>query len=126
MLTIDSAIEVLERGDGQPQLGDATTKTANVRRLTLDSFTLELIEEVRSEREPYGPWMFGVGTALVNPDRIGYWWRRARNKSGIDRPRRAHRRRPPRPRRRLCRHRRVVDASAGAQRRSTRQLCGTP
>jgi len=28
--------------------------------------------------------MFGVGEALVNPDRIGYWWRRARSQAGID------------------------------------------
>ena len=89
-LTIDSAIEVLTRGDGKPELRDATTKTANVRTLTLDPVTLELIERVRSERQPYGPWMFGVGADLVNPDRIGYWWRRAREKSGIDTKWRLH------------------------------------
>jgi integrase len=89
-LTIDSAIEVLTRGDGNPELRDATTKTANVRTLTLDQVTLELIGRVRSERQPYGPWMFGVGADLVNPDRIGYWWRRAREKSGIDTKWRLH------------------------------------
>ncbi len=82
-LTIDSAIEVLKRGDGNPELRDATTKTASVRTLTLDPSTLELIERVRSERERLGPWMFGIGDDLVNPDRIGSWWRRAREKSGI-------------------------------------------
>jgi integrase len=34
--------------------------------------------------------MFGVGADLVNPDRIGYWWRRAREKSGIDTKWRLH------------------------------------
>jgi integrase len=89
-LTIDSAIEVVRRGDGKPELRDATTKTANVRTLTLDPATLDLVARVRMEREPYGPWMFGVGPELVNPDRIGYWWRRARDKSGIDSKWRLH------------------------------------
>lgn len=89
-LTIDSAIEVVERGDGKPQLRDAPTKTANTRTLTLDAATLDVIEDVRSEREPYGPWMFGLGPDPVNPDRIGHWWRRAREKSGIDKKWRLH------------------------------------
>ena len=89
-LTIDSAIEVVKRGDGQPQLRDASTKTASTRTLTLDAATLHLIEEVRRVREEYGPWMFGLGPDLVNPDRIGYWWRQARKKSGIDAKWRLH------------------------------------
>ena len=89
-LTIDSAIEVASRGDGNPQLRDAPTKTANVRTLVLDPVTLGLIGDLRREREPYGPWMFGVGPDLVNPDRIGYWWRRARKASGIDERWRLH------------------------------------
>jgi integrase len=83
-LTIDSAVDAVERGDGKPVLRDAATKTANTRTLTLDAGTLELVDRVRREREPYGPWMFGLGPELVNPDRIGYWWRRAREKAGID------------------------------------------
>ncbi len=66
--------------------------------------------------EPYGPWMFGLGSELVSPDRIGWWWKRARTLAGVDAalaaarpaplvghrlhrpgPRRPHRRRPPRP-----------------------------
>ena len=76
-----------------------------------------MIEALRAEREPYGPWMFGLGPEMVSPDRIGWWWKRAREISGHRRPlapprpaplvghrrhrpgpRRAHRRRPPRPR----------------------------
>jgi hypothetical protein len=28
--------------------------------------------------------MFGLGPALVSPDRIGWWWKRARTIAGID------------------------------------------
>jgi integrase len=83
MLTIDSAVEVLRDGDGGRELRDAPTKTANVRTLTLDPATVELIGRLRAEREVLGPWMFGVGDEPVSPDRIGWWWRRAREASGI-------------------------------------------
>ena len=72
-----------KRGDGRPVPRDAATKTANERTLALDAATVA-VEQLRAEREQFGPWMFGVGDELVNPDRIGYWWRQARNKAGID------------------------------------------
>jgi integrase len=50
----------------------------------LDADTVALIEALRVEREPYGPWMFGLGHEPGSPDRIGYWWRRARTIAGID------------------------------------------
>jgi integrase len=83
-LTIDSAIEYIFRGNRQPVLRDAPTKTANIRTLTLDSETLGMISALRRQREPYGPWMFGLGPEIVPPDRIGYWWRTARAAAGID------------------------------------------
>ena len=89
-LTIDSAIEVTKRGDGRPVLRDAATKTANERTLALDAATVALVEQLRAEREQFGSWMFGVGDELVNPDRIGYWWRQARKKAGIDQRWRLH------------------------------------
>jgi integrase len=52
--------------------------------VALDADSLVLIERVRMVREPYGPWMFGLGPELVNPDRIGWWWRRSRSLAGID------------------------------------------
>src|ERR1700712_1684364 len=61
-LTIDSAIEIVSRGDGSPVLRDSATKTANTRTLTLDPDTLALISSVEVLRHPYGPWMFGLGT----------------------------------------------------------------
>jgi integrase len=89
-LTIDSAIEFVKRGDGAPEMRDAATKTANTRTLTLDADTLALIEAVRVQRQPYGPWMFGLGPELVSPDRIGWWWSRSRKLSGIDAKWRLH------------------------------------
>ena len=83
-LTIDSAIEVVTRGEGQRRLRDAATKTANVRTLSLDPETLAAVEALRVAREPYGPWMLGLGPELIAPDRIGWWWRRSRAIAGID------------------------------------------
>ncbi|RLE21306.1 MAG: hypothetical protein DRJ50_09380 [Actinobacteria bacterium] len=90
MLTIDSAIEVIRHPGEQRELRDAPTKTGNARRLTLDPDTLDAIWALRREREPYGPWMFGVGPDLVPPDHIGWWWTRARKNSGIDMKWRLH------------------------------------
>jgi integrase len=90
ILTIDSAIEITSRGGRRPQLRDATTKTSNERTVTLDADTINAIDALRREREPYGPWMFGLGPELVSPDRIGWWWTRARQLSGIDRKWRLH------------------------------------
>lgn len=83
-LLIDSAVEVVSRGSGAPDLRNSSTKTANERRLTLDPDTLQMISVLRTEREKYGPWMFGIGPDVVSPERIGWWWKRARAISGID------------------------------------------
>jgi len=90
MLTIDSAIEVIRHPGAARELNDAPTKTGNARTMTLDPDTLNAIWELRREREPYGPWMFGVGPDLVPPDHIGWWWTRARKNSGIDMKWRLH------------------------------------
>ncbi len=83
-LLIDSAIEIAERGEGAPELREAATKTANVRTVTLDADTVEMIDKLRRARELYGPWMCGLGPELVSPDRISWWWKRSRQMSGID------------------------------------------
>ena len=90
MLTIDSAIEYASSGDGTREFRDAATKTANTRTVTLDPDTVAAIEALRRGREPYGPWMFGLGSELVSPDRIGWWWKRARKIAGIDEKWRLH------------------------------------
>lgn len=83
-LLVDSAIEITKRGGRAPELREAPTKTANVRTVTLDADTVELIANLRKAREPYGPWMFALGPEVVSPDRISWWWKRARQMSGID------------------------------------------
>ena len=117
MLTIDSAIEIVRAGERHAELRDAATKTANTRSVTLDPDTVAAIEALRREREPYGPWMFGLGPELVEPRphrvvvEASPHARRRRRRVAAARPpplvghrrhrpgpRRPHRRRPPRPR----------------------------
>lgn len=83
VLTIDSAIET-DRRSGRTVLSDAPTKTANQRRVSLDPSTLAVVARERVELESFGPWMFTIGETPPNPDRIGYWWRLARDKAGLD------------------------------------------
>jgi integrase len=82
VLTIDSAIEI-DRRRRKVVLADAPTKTANQRRLNLDAATV-CVERQRMEREEFGLWMFTIGNVSPNPDRIGYCWRLAREKSAIN------------------------------------------
>lgn len=89
VLSVDSSIEV-DRRSGRTVLSDAPTKTANQRRVTLDTATLAVVERERASLEPYGPWMFNVGDEPPHPDRIGYWWRVARENAGIDAKWRLH------------------------------------
>jgi integrase len=93
VLTIDSAITVI-RGSGEgpeaPKLVDTRTKTAERHTVTLDAETVRLWGELRSERELYGPYVFNIGKEPANPDRIGWWWRRAREAAGIDKHWRLH------------------------------------
>ena len=89
VVMIDSAIET-DRRSGAAVLADAPTKTANQRRLTLDAATLGVVEREREQREEFGPWMFALGDDPPNPDRIGYWWRIARDKAGLDAKWRLH------------------------------------
>lgn len=87
-LQIDSAIATVRLGSREdkqtPELVDQATKTANRRLVALDHVTVELFLTLRSEFEPYGPWVFSVGERPANPDRIGAWWRLARRRAGVD------------------------------------------
>lgn len=60
------------------------TKTANRRVVSLDERTHRLIAELRLERQVVSPWMFSIEDRPPAPDRIGWWWTRARKLSGID------------------------------------------
>lgn len=92
-LVVDSAIAVIHPGThaerGMPVLQDDPTKTANVRRVTLDDGTLELFSIVE-QRHGDGMYVFGDGDEPANPDRIGWWWRRARAEAGVDERWRLH------------------------------------
>ena len=89
VLMIDSAIEI-DRRSGRTVLSDAPTKTANQSRVSLDPSTLAVVAREQAEVESFGPWMFNVGDEPPNPDRIGYWWRLARDKAGLDAKWRLH------------------------------------
>jgi integrase len=89
-LVIDGAVEVVRNEDGPPSLVDAAAKTANQRTVALDSATVKKIGALARDRAEFTPWMFSTDDEPANPDRIGWWWRRARELSGIDQSWRLH------------------------------------
>jgi integrase len=82
-LRIDSSVALLRDGSGSPTLVDDVTKTANRRTLTVDETTLRVWASLRASYADPGEWVFGLFEP-ANPDRIGWWWQRARKLSGID------------------------------------------
>ena len=66
------------------------TKTVNSRLVSLDDRTLRMVAELRLQRQVVTPWVFGVDERTPAPDRIGWWWTRARALSGIDTKWRLH------------------------------------
>lgn len=89
-LRVDSSVEVVRRPDERSVVRDAPTKTANQRRVWLDPETVEMFEALRADRLGESDYVFSRVSAPPNPDRIGWWWRRAREISGIDRKWRLH------------------------------------
>ena len=91
-ITIDRVIGVVrERGEqGRPTLVEQATKTANQRTVAIDAATATTLSELRAEREQYAPWLFSDTDGPPHPDRIGWWWRRSRELSGIDTKWRLH------------------------------------
>jgi integrase len=67
-----------------PTLRDDPTKTANRRTVTLDATTAEALQRLKRLQQNLGPWILTVGERPVNPERIGAWWRRARDRAGVD------------------------------------------
>jgi integrase/predicted nucleotidyltransferase len=82
-LTIDSSACAVRR-DSETWVDDVPTKTGDRRVLTLDPATVEQIAALRLDREETSPYLFSDTAAPANPDRIGWWWNRAREHSGID------------------------------------------
>jgi integrase len=69
---------------GPPVLERRPTKTRQVRTVTLDAGTLGAIEGWREVHGGLGPWLLAVGERPPSPDMITWWWRHARQASGID------------------------------------------
>lgn len=88
-LTIDSSACIF-RHDGASRVDDVATKTGNSRTLTLDPTTVDEMVALQAAREQVSPYMFSDTPGPANPDRIGWWWTRARERSGIDRKWRLH------------------------------------
>ncbi len=86
VLRIDSALVAVRHGDGDDawtEVLDTPTKTADLRAVTLDPDTVALFEAQRAERAQAGPWVFGDDDAPPHPGRVGYWWKLAKERSGI-------------------------------------------
>lgn len=82
-LTVDSSATIVRR-EGESWVDDVATKTGNRRTLTLDPTTVDAIAALRLEREEIAPYLFSDTIGPANPDRVGWWWNRARERSGID------------------------------------------
>jgi len=78
------------RSEDGPVLVDTRTKTAERHTVTLDPDTVELWEQLRADYEDFGPYVCNFGDTPPNPDRVGWWWHRARELSGIDKRWRLH------------------------------------
>ncbi|MFI5041706.1 MAG: tyrosine-type recombinase/integrase [Acidimicrobiales bacterium] len=89
VLTVDSSVNVIRDGDTTAVI-DTRTKTAERHTVSLDAETVRVWHDLQAEREEFGPYVFNLGTEPPRPDRIGWWWRRARSTSGIDTKWRLH------------------------------------
>ena len=83
-LSVDSSVTVVRDGERGAVPIDSATKTADRRVLRLDPQTVREVATLRSEREVVSPYLFSLTAGPPNPDRIGWWWKRARDGSGID------------------------------------------
>jgi integrase len=85
-LVIDSSIAILRSGDGsrKPTLRDDPTKTANRRVVSLDAASIVLLASLKAEFGAGSPWIVSPRSEPVNPERVTVWWRRARDRVGVD------------------------------------------
>jgi integrase len=89
VLTVDSSVHIVRNADSTT-LVDSRTKTAERHTVTLDRETVRLWGKLRALYEEFGPYVFNLGENPPSPDRIGWWWHRARLASGIDKKWRLH------------------------------------
>jgi integrase len=76
-LRIDSSVAVIRSPGGAPTFVDDVTKTANRRVVTVDPVTVAMWDAYRASFAELGDWVFGHFEP-ARPDRIGWWWQRAR------------------------------------------------
>jgi integrase len=91
-LSIDSSI-VTHRDPqrrGTPMLIDAPTKTGSGRSCHVDDLTAAMIVRQRADRGDVSTYMFSTTSQPPSPDRIGWWWQRARALAAIDEKWRLH------------------------------------
>jgi integrase len=90
LLVIEAQVVVLtdDAGNRTPTL--QPTKTGNHRAVALVASTLATVTAMRNQWGPLTTWMFSPDAPPPNPDRIGWWWQRARKLSGIDHAWRLH------------------------------------
>ncbi len=93
-LTIDSSLVIVRHGSREdrltPTLLDEATKTANRRTVTLDAATVDRLGALSGLYGSLGPWVLSAGERPLNPERMGAWWRRARDAAGVDKGWRLH------------------------------------
>ena len=90
LLTVDSSVTLVRDEQRETAVVDSPTKTADIRTLRLDAQTVSEVRELTEARAQVSPYLFSVTDGPPNPDRIGWWWRRARDASGIDAKWRLH------------------------------------
>jgi integrase len=72
------------------EVRDQPTKTRDRRRVALDPETLTPVATGQEHLASITQWMFTDTERPPHPDRVGYWWQRARTISGVDSPWRLH------------------------------------
>jgi integrase len=83
-LTIDSSVTQRRDAEGDSELLDEPTKTANRRTVHLDPATVSEILALQEERQVVSQYMFSYDAGPSPASRIGWWWTRARSIAGID------------------------------------------
>ena len=83
-LVVDRQVTLVQDDDGKRRPEIRPTKTGSRRAVALGPSTLAMVQAQAQQWAHLTVWMFGPDTEPVNPDRIGWWWRRAREIAGIN------------------------------------------
>ena len=89
-LVIDRQVTLVVDADGKKVPTIRPTKTGSRRAVALGASTLAMVQGLADKWAHLTVWMFSPDTPPPNPDRIGWWWKRSRTISGIDKKWRLH------------------------------------